>query len=160
MKPAILIVDDNEPLLRLLKAIFEKNFTVFTAEDGVDAIYLLSRGIKPRLVLCDLQMQNIDGYELVAHLATSSLYQDIPVILLSETDQQDERLSSSNVARVIRKPFDPLFLEAAVTEVFTTVRQLDAIRGPGIRRQPERVTDRPDRMAHETVYSIHTITKS
>jgi len=125
MKPTILIVDDNEPLLRLLKAIFEKNFTVVTAEDGVDAIYLLSKGIRPRLVLCDLHMQNIDGYELVAHLATSRLYQDIPVILLSETDQDLERLTSANVARVIRKPFDPLFLEAAVHQVFTTIRRED-----------------------------------
>lgn len=118
MKPTILIVDDNEPLLRLLKAIFEKNFTVVTADDGVDAIYLLSRGIRPKLVLCDLHMQNIDGYELVAHLATSSLYQDIPVILLTETDEQTGRLAYANVARVVRKPFDPLSLEKEVNGIF------------------------------------------
>lgn len=143
MKPTILIVDDNEPLLRLLKAIFEKNFTVITAEDGVDAIYLLSRGIRPRLVLCDLQMQNINGYELVAHLATSSLYQDIPVILLSETDQ--EEVDSPNVARVIRKPFDPLFLEAAVTQVF------NAIPTPAERRPAQKA------MAQKAAYFTNTI---
>jgi two-component system chemotaxis response regulator CheY len=138
MKPTILIVDDNEPLLRLLKAIFEKNFTVITAEDGVDAIYLLSRGIRPRLVLCDLQMRNIDGYELVAHLATSSLYRDIPVILLSETDHRDVRLNAPNVARLVRKPFDPLFLEEVVTQVF-------AAGGPA------------ERKPHAPIHFTHTV---
>lgn len=110
MKPTLLIVDDNEPLLRLLKSIFDKQYTVFTASDGVEAIHILSRGIRPRLVLCDLNMQNIDGHELVAHLATSRLYRDIPVILLTDSPSTDDARPSANVARILQKPFDPLHL--------------------------------------------------
>ncbi len=121
MKPTLLIVDDNEPLLRLLQSIFNKDYTVFTAADGVDAISLLGRGIRPELIICDLQMQNIDGYELVAHLFTSRLYQNIPVILLSEGIPGEDLPTSANVARVISKPFDPLFLKEAVTAVYNTI---------------------------------------
>lgn len=110
LKPTLLIVDDNEPLLRLLKSVFDKQFTVFTASDGVEAISILSRGIRPRLVLCDLNMQNIDGHELVAHLATSRLYRDIPVILLTEIPSMADAKPAANVARILQKPFDPLFL--------------------------------------------------
>lgn len=110
LKPTLLIVDDNEPLLRLLKSVFDKQFTVFTASDGVEAISILSRGIRPRLVLCDLNMQNIDGHELVAHLATSRLYRDIPVILLTDIPSKADAKPSANVARILQKPFDPLFL--------------------------------------------------
>src|ERR1700761_4104165 len=116
MKPTLLLVDDNEPLLRLLKSIFDKQYTVFTASDGVEAIHILSRGIRPRLVLCDLNMQNIDGHELVAHLATSRLYRDIPVITLTEDPSTADK-PSGNVVRVLQKPFDPLFLLETVNGV-------------------------------------------
>lgn len=117
MKPTLLLVDDNEPLLRLLKSIFDKQYTVFTAGDGVEAIHILSKGIRPRLVLCDVQMQNIDGHELVAHLATSRLYRDIPVILLTDVRQLVDTPPIGNVARIIHKPFDPVQLLDVVNGV-------------------------------------------
>jgi two-component system, chemotaxis family, chemotaxis protein CheY len=110
MKPTLLLVDDNESLLRLLKSIFDKHFTVFTAGDGVEAIHILSKGIRPCLILCDVQMQNIDGHELVAHLATSHLYRDIPVILLTDIKQAADTLPMGNVVKVVHKPFDPVHL--------------------------------------------------
>jgi|GEM_PF-469120 two-component system chemotaxis response regulator CheY len=117
MKPSILIVDDNEPLLRLLKSIFDKRYTVFTASDGVEAIHLLTRGIRPRLILCDLQMQNIDGYELVSHLSTSRLYRDIPVILLTDVKRITEVPPTAAVVKIVHKPFDPVFLSDTVNAV-------------------------------------------
>jgi CheY-like chemotaxis protein len=109
-KPTLLLVDDNESLLRLLKSVFDKQYSVFTAGDGVEAIHLLSKGIRPKLILCDLEMQNIDGMELVSHLSTSRLYRDIPVILLTEARQVAEASLPGNVARVVHKPFDPVNL--------------------------------------------------
>jgi two-component system chemotaxis response regulator CheY len=124
MKPTLLLVDDNEPLLRLLKSIFDKQYTVFTASDGVEAIHILSRGIRPRLVLCDLHMQNIDGHELVAHLATSRLYRDIPVILLTDTPSKADSKPTANVARILHKPFDPLHLLETVNGVLAQPPQV------------------------------------
>lgn len=109
-KPILLLVDDNEPLLRLLKSLFDKHYSVFTAGDGVEALQLLSRGIRPRLILCDVHMQNIDGMELVAHLSTSRLYRDIPVILLADGGQTPDTTPVGNVAQIVQKPFDPVHL--------------------------------------------------
>ena len=117
MKPTLLLVDDNEPLLRLLKSLFDKQYTVFTASDGVEAIHILSRGIRPRLVLCDLNMQNIDGHELVNHLGTSRLYRDIPVILLTDSQVAASAPAASNVAKIVLKPFDPINLLETVNGV-------------------------------------------
>lgn len=122
MKPTILLVDDNEPLLRLLKSIFDKQYTVFTAGDGVEAIHILSKGIRPRLILCDVQMQNIDGHELVAHLATSHLYRGIPVILLTDVKQVVDAPKIGNVAKIVHKPFDPVYLLDAVNGVLAETK--------------------------------------
>jgi CheY-like chemotaxis protein len=122
MKPTILLVDDNEPLLRLLKSIFDKQYTVFTAGDGVEAIHILSKGIRPRLILCDVQMQNIDGHELVAHLATSALYRNIPVILLTDVKQAVDAPVMENVAKIVPKPFDPVHLLDAVNGVLAETK--------------------------------------
>ncbi|WP_162852609.1 response regulator [Dinghuibacter silviterrae] len=116
-KPTLLLVDDNDALLRLLKSIFDKQYSVFTAGDGVEAIHLLSKGIRPRLILCDVQMQNIDGMELVSFLSTSRLYRDIPVILLTEAGQTLETPGAGNVARIVQKPFDPVHLLETVNGV-------------------------------------------
>jgi two-component system, chemotaxis family, chemotaxis protein CheY len=122
MKPTLLLVDDNEPLLRLLKSIFDKQFTVFTANDGVEALDILSKGIRPRLILSDVQMANIDGYELVAHLSTSKLYKDIPVILMTGSKQPIDVPQGGNVARILYKPFDPVTLHTEVNAVLAETK--------------------------------------
>lgn len=131
LKPTLLLVDDNEPLLRLLKSIFDKQFTVFTADDGVEAIHLLSKGIRPCMILCDLQMQNIDGFELVAHLSTSRLYRDIPVILLSDVKNVSGVPATSAVRRIIAKPFDPVYLSNTVNAVLA-----ESAHAPAFQRAP------------------------
>ncbi len=116
-KPTLLLVDDNEPLLRLLKAVFDKSYAVFTAADGVEVLHLLSKGIKPNLIICDVQMQNIGGFELVAHLSTSMLYRDIPIILITGTQLPLDIPQGGNVVKVMYKPFDPVTLGAEVNAV-------------------------------------------
>lgn len=116
-KPTLLLVDDNEPLLRLLKAVFDKTFHVFTAADGVEVLHLLSKGIRPNLIICDVQMQNIGGFELVAHLSTSMLYRDIPIILITGSQLAVDIPQGGNVVKVMYKPFDPVTLGAEVNAV-------------------------------------------
>ena len=125
MKPTVLIVDDNESLLTLLRSICSRHYSVFTASDGVDTIYWLSRGIRPQVIVCDLNMQNIDGFELMAHLNTSQLYKHIPIILLSDLERGKDPRLTPNVVRVISKPFDPL----ALLEMIKQVIAADARQG-------------------------------
>jgi two-component system chemotaxis response regulator CheY len=125
MKPTLLLIDDNEPLLRLLKSIFDKNYSVFTAPDGVDALHLLSKGVRPELIISDVQMDHIDGFALAAHLCTSRLYRDIPVILLTGSPRPQDLSMTSNVARFIQKPFDPIYLSDEVSAVLEERRAMN-----------------------------------
>jgi len=124
MKQTILIVDDNDVLLKLLRRVFEKDYNVFTASDGVEAMTFLSRGIKTDLIISDLNMNNINGYDLIKHLSTSSLYKKIPVIVLTASYNIDLNPLKNLfvVAQVLNKPFDPLVLKNAVKETLESNR--------------------------------------
>jgi len=112
IKPKILCVDDDDAILRFLKNMFEKKYTVFTAYDGVEALCFFSKNMIPDLIITDSNMENISGYELVKHLSTSSIYNDIPVIVLSGNPNDDIKAIKQipAVFDVLNKPFDPLLL--------------------------------------------------
>ena len=109
MKNTLLIVDDDEVMVLLLKKFFLFNYNVYTASDGVEAIHCLSQGIIPDLIICDILMENINGYEFIKHLMTSIIYNSIPVIILSGVSRS-ELSHQLPLFKIISKPFDPLQL--------------------------------------------------
>lgn len=113
MKNKLLIVDDDEVMVLLLKKLFEKKFIVYTASDGVEALCYLSRGINPDLIISDLLMENISGYEFIQHLTTSVLFKNIPVIVVSSIPTEEFSHKFPHIEK-LDKPFDPLELKNLV----------------------------------------------
>jgi CheY-like chemotaxis protein len=113
MKNTLLIVDDDEVMVLLLKKIFEKKYIVFTACDGVEAMCYLSKGIVPDLIITDLIMENISGYQLIKHLQTSIFYNRVPLIVVSSAHTPEISKEFPSV-EVLHKPFDPLVLKSLV----------------------------------------------
>jgi CheY-like chemotaxis protein len=103
----ILIVDDDRTLCLLIKKKLEKyanTFSTMTASDGVEALALLARnGIS--LVVTDLQMPNMDGFSLLAHL--SEHYPDIPVVVITAYGTPSIRKAAleGGAYSYIEKPF-------------------------------------------------------
>jgi len=118
-KNALLLVDDDEVMIFLLKKIFEKKYNVFTANDGAEAMHHLSQGVVPDLIISDILMENINGYELIKHLTTSVMHKDIPVIILSVTSKAEisQHLSPNLSYIIINKPFDPIHLKKIVDSI-------------------------------------------
>ncbi len=104
----VLIVDDDESFLHGLidgfKA-YEDKFSITTAGDGIEALTAL-REQEISLVLTDLKMPRMDGFELVAHL--SSNYSDIPVIVMTAfgTPDMEDNLRDMGTFQYIEKPID------------------------------------------------------
>ncbi len=112
-KNTLLIIDDDEVMVLLLKKLFEKKYIVYTACDGVEAIDHLARGVCPDLIITDIFMENIDGYQLIKHLSTSVVYKHIPVIVLS--GYKNAALPHNSLfSTMLNKPFDPLQLQNLV----------------------------------------------
>ncbi len=118
----MLLVDDDKVMLQLLKKIFEKEYIVFTASDGAEALHYLYHGVKPDVIVSDLMMENINGYEFVKLLSTSVAFNKIPVVILSSMAESEAARMFPSV-KSITKPFDPLKL---LSYINTRVLSADA----------------------------------
>ncbi|CAL1518088.1 response regulator [Chitinophaga sp. MM2321] len=128
MKKTVLVIDDSAPIRFLLEAMLGKEYAVVSAADGFSALAWLSKGNTADCIVTDLQMPNIDGWELLEHLSGSGLYQDIPVIVLSgymEANLSELSARFNNVHAFAQKPFDPTELMSTVGRIvsrqYTTV---------------------------------------
>jgi len=104
----ILVADDDPAILRLVKAIVEKEgFNVVTARDGKEAYQLLKSGEKFGIGIFDVVMPYIQGTELVKFMQSEKQLKDIPVIVM--TAEQNPKLSSDSLTAgavaFLPKPF-------------------------------------------------------
>jgi len=125
----ILIVDDNISMRYLLENILKKSYTVRTADDGLTAMMMLSQGFNPDLILTDINMPSINGWELIAYLKKSALYKNIPIVVLTSTSLDDHKaeVESDMIYGCIKKPFEPIDLLHRVSSVLKSSGLLSAV---------------------------------
>lgn len=107
MNKVILAVDDSATVRKFVSvALSMQGFTVVTACDGMDALEKLP-GANVDLVITDLNMPNMDGFELIRSLRENPQYRDLPVIILSSlTDAGSKgRSTALGVGSYLEKPF-------------------------------------------------------
>ena len=92
MPKTIFIVDDSATMLMSVKANLEMNgFTVETAGDGVQALSKLKAGIKPDLILTDINMPNMGGIELIQNVRALPGFRFVPILTLTTESQAAKR---------------------------------------------------------------------
>lgn len=92
MAKKIFLVDDSATMLMSLQNGFEiAGFGVETAVDGVDALNKLKAGLKPDLMITDINMPNMDGIGLIQGTRTLPQFRFMPIVVLSTESQQGKR---------------------------------------------------------------------
>jgi len=79
----ILVVDDDSAMRWILKRLLEDKYEVIVKNNGIEAFSWLSVHNIPDLIISDIRMPQMDGYELLENLALSGHFKNIPVIMLS-----------------------------------------------------------------------------
>jgi diguanylate cyclase (GGDEF)-like protein/PAS domain S-box-containing protein len=159
IKPRILIVDDVNENLHTLMNILRDDYAIVAATNGEKTLEIAQRDPAPDLILLDVKMPVMDGYEVLHHLKNNEKTADIPVIFvtaLSETIEEEKGLKLG-VADYITKPINSNLLKLRV------LTQLELRR---YRRRPERfmeqasakptllvVDDVPENI-HELIYAL------
>lgn len=113
MKKNILIVDDQPEIAELLRLYLEKEgYVCFEAHDGMDALMYISKG-KIDLMLVDLMMPIIDGYQLIKKVRETL---HVPIIIISAKQEDQDKIFGLQIGAddFIQKPFNPLEVVARV----------------------------------------------
>ena len=100
----ILIVDDDKAVLEYCKKVLNHEFDVECALNGVEAIEKINLK-KPDILILDLLMPKMDGFEMVNHIKKDKKYEDIPIIILTNKDltKDDLRLLNYKIENIIEK---------------------------------------------------------
>ncbi|MBU3848148.1 MAG: Hpt domain-containing protein [Candidatus Acinetobacter avistercoris] len=103
----IMIVDDSVTVRKVTTRVLERHgYDVITAKDGVDAIEQLE-GIKPDLMLLDIEMPRMDGFEVTSIVRHHQIHQKLPIIMITSRvgDKHRDRALSLGVNHYMGKPF-------------------------------------------------------
>ena len=118
----ILIIEDDSSLCMLLDHILGKNYKVNTVTNGMDAICALIDGQQPDVIVSDMMMPSMDGLELLENLRFNGLFRDIPVVILSGSEDpfRKRRCEELGIHAFISKPFKPKSLIETIEKAIIT----------------------------------------
>ena len=134
MSKLIYIIDDEKEVCELLRLTLEtRHYDVKIGHDGETCLEMVKKK-KPDLLILDLKMPKMNGYELINSLKSSKEYADIPIMVLTiitqgstKTDEDWKR--SLGVEDFLTKPFEPLEMLQRVNKILETDDSKENPRG-------------------------------
>jgi len=118
MNPVILLVDDNEEILEFLSTDLGDKYRIITALNGKDALEILNKETV-HLVISDVMMPGIDGFQLCREIKTNIDYSHIPIILLTAKNTLQSKIEGleHGADAYIEKPFSPEHLNVQIANL-------------------------------------------
>ena len=131
IKRTILLVDDEEIIKKSLKDVLVSNYNVIDAANGKEALEILEkRAGEISVVVLDLQMPVMDGFEFMKHFRRHKEYDAIPVIVATSNDDEysEQTCLEAGVWDFVMKPYNPLMLQFRIRNAIEKSRMLMAER--------------------------------
>ncbi|HST44829.1 MAG TPA: response regulator, partial [Luteimonas sp.] len=105
--PLVMVVDDSVTMRKVTGRVLERhNFEVSTAKDGIDALERMAERV-PDLMLLDIEMPRMDGYELATQMKLDPRLRDIPIVMITSRtgEKHRQRAFEIGVERYLGKPY-------------------------------------------------------
>ena len=131
-KSTVLIVDDSPDNLMLLNGLLRDDYSVKATNNGSTALQIAAEAPQPDLILLDILMPEMDGFEVCRNLKNNATTQNIPVVFISALSDTFDIVKAFEVGGVdfITKPFQPLEVKSRVKthlEVYTARQELQTL---------------------------------
>jgi len=139
-QPLLLIVDDHPDIRTFIRQAFASEYTFLEAENGAKALQLAREHI-PELIISDVMMPVMDGFELCQKLKTDPQTSHIPLVLLTAKSSDESELQGfvTGADGYVRKPFNVEILKARVQNILNWRQELRARYRREILLQPEEI---------------------
>lgn len=127
MKPVLLLVDDNEEILDFMNDDLGDEYTVITAADGREALEIL-QDEAVHLIVTDVMMPYMDGFELCRRIKSDINYSHVPVILLTAKNTLQSKIDGLELGAdaYIDKPFSPKHLQVQIANLLQNRNKIKA----------------------------------
>lgn len=124
MEKILLAVDDEKSILMILDFVFGKKYKVVQKNNGQEAAQWLQQGNMPDVIVADMNMPEMNGFEFILQIRSSGLYRDVPLIMLSGNENTADKIKCLNAGAddYLIKPFNPEELEARINNIFRRMR--------------------------------------
>jgi chemosensory pili system protein ChpA (sensor histidine kinase/response regulator) len=122
--PLVMVVDDSLTMRKVTSRVLERhNFEVSAARDGVEALERLEERV-PDLMLLDIEMPRMDGYELATAMKADPRFKDVPIVMITSRtgDKHRQRAFDIGVQRYLGKPYQELDLMRNVYDLLGIAR--------------------------------------
>jgi chemosensory pili system protein ChpA (sensor histidine kinase/response regulator) len=132
-RPVALVVDDSITVRRVTQRLLERNgLRVLTARDGVEAMEMMKDNI-PDVILLDIEMPRMDGYEVAAQVRNDPRLRDIPIIMITSRvgEKHRARAIELGVDDYLGKPYQEAQLLEAIEPLLTRRAERAATRSTG-----------------------------
>lgn len=112
----ILVVDDVPTNIGVLNEILKNDYSISAATSGAEALRIAQSENPPDLILLDIMMPEMDGFEVMTRLKEDNRTRSIPVILVTAKGEMDSRMRGFDlgVEFYITKPVDPVYVRDVV----------------------------------------------
>lgn len=134
VEATVLLIDDNIDILEYLSSILQGKYNVKTASNGQQGLELAQEG-GIDLIISDIMMPGMDGYELCHRIKTNMETSHIPIILLTAKTENEDVVTGykSGAEAYITKPFDPQILELQINNILQLLdsRRKDIVEAQG-----------------------------
>jgi two-component system, cell cycle response regulator len=123
MNPLILLVDDNEEILEFLERMLKNKYEILKAENGNEALQILDKEAV-QLIISDVMMPVMDGFEFCKTIKSSLEYSHIPIILLTAKNGIQSKIEGLELGAdaYIEKPFSKEHLQAQIASLLNNRR--------------------------------------
>jgi chemosensory pili system protein ChpA (sensor histidine kinase/response regulator) len=123
-----MVVDDSITVRKVTTRLLERNgYKVVTAKDGVDAMGMLQESV-PDIMLLDIEMPRMDGFELATHMRNDDTLRHVPIIMITSRtgDKHRERARQIGVQHYLGKPYQESDLLNSIHEIIGVTQMVTA----------------------------------